>query len=162
MLDTKSVYALNKADKTTIVCPSVTGEHIRLTREDFASEEEFAVWKAWSDEDYHITEIAGQKDSRCLSIDAQRDAPAPSVEEIVLAPYIAEETAEQRRLLLERIKSSLTETQYRRLCLYYLDGKNELEIASLEGVNQSNISRSINSGKKVVEKFLKKFLRGTA
>jgi len=26
---------------------------IRLTREDFASEEEFLKWKSWSDENYH-------------------------------------------------------------------------------------------------------------
>ena len=41
MLDPKSDYALNKVDKEAIVCPSATGVHTRLTREDFASEEEF-------------------------------------------------------------------------------------------------------------------------
>ena len=41
MFDTRSVYALNKLDKDAIVYPSVTGEDIRLTREDFSSEEEF-------------------------------------------------------------------------------------------------------------------------
>ena len=30
MFDTHSDYALNKADKNAIVCPSVTGEHIRF------------------------------------------------------------------------------------------------------------------------------------
>ena len=41
MFDTKSDFALNKFDQDAIVCRSVTGVHIRLTREDFASEEEF-------------------------------------------------------------------------------------------------------------------------
>ena len=50
MFDTQSVYALNKVNKTAIVCPSATGDHVHLAREDFASEEEFAFWKAWSDE----------------------------------------------------------------------------------------------------------------
>ena len=45
MFDTKSDFALNKFDKDAIVCPSATGVHIRLTREDFASEEEFLRWK---------------------------------------------------------------------------------------------------------------------
>ena len=63
MFDTHSDYALNKADKNAIVCPSVTGEHIRLTREDFSSEEEFLYWKDWSDNDLHKIENDGQYDS---------------------------------------------------------------------------------------------------
>lgn len=60
MYDRKSDYALNKQDRDAIVCGSVTGVHIRLTRSDFASEEEFQKWKAWSDRDYHATEKAGR------------------------------------------------------------------------------------------------------
>ncbi len=52
MFDTKSDFALNKFDRDAIVCRSVTGVHIRLTRADFASEEEFLRWKVWSDGDY--------------------------------------------------------------------------------------------------------------
>ena len=51
MFNTQSDYALNKLDKEAIVCPSATGVHIRLTREDFASEEEFLYWKELSDSD---------------------------------------------------------------------------------------------------------------
>lgn len=51
MFDTKSDYALNKRGKSAIVCSSATGAHIRLTREDFASEEAFKRWKSWSDQD---------------------------------------------------------------------------------------------------------------
>ena len=60
MFDPKSDYALNKKDQEAIVCPSATGVHIRLTREDFASEEEFLRWKAWSDGDYKGIESAGR------------------------------------------------------------------------------------------------------
>lgn len=60
MFDTKSVYALNKLDKDAIVYPSVTGEDIRLTREDFSSEEEFLYWKKKSDANYHKTENDGK------------------------------------------------------------------------------------------------------
>lgn len=60
MFDTKSDFALNKFDRDAIVCRSVTGVHIRLTREDFACEEEFLRWKVWSDGDYYDTEKDGR------------------------------------------------------------------------------------------------------
>jgi len=162
MLDTRSVYALNKVDKSAIVYPSVAGEDTHLRREDFASEAEFEYWKNWSDDDYRQREITGWNDSRCLSFEAQRDTAVPSAEETVLAPYIAAEQAERRSKMLERIRARLTEKQYRRLCLYYLDGKGEAEIASLEDVNQSSVSRAISSGTKIVERFFKDFSQGTA
>lgn len=86
MFDTRSVYTLNKPDQDAIVYPSVTGEDIRLTREDFSSEEEFLYWKKRSDADYRKIENDGQNDSRCLSLDTQRDTPTPSAEDVVLAP----------------------------------------------------------------------------
>ena len=59
MFDKKSEYALNKHDQDSIIYISVSG-HIRLTRADFFSEEEFLKWKAWSDEDYHEREKSGR------------------------------------------------------------------------------------------------------
>lgn len=53
MFDAKSDFALNRFDQNAIVCRSVTSVHIRLTCEDFASEEEFFRWKVWSDGDYY-------------------------------------------------------------------------------------------------------------
>ena len=160
MFDTRSVYALNKLDKDAIVYPSVTGEDIRLTREDFSSEEEFLYWKKKSDANYHKTENDGQNDSRCLSLDTQRDTQAPSAEDAVFAPYIAAEQAEQRREMLERIRSRLTEKQYRRLRLYYLEDMTEAEIAALEGITQQRISKSIISGTNIVERFFQDFFFG--
>lgn len=158
MFDPKSDYALNKLDKEAIVCPSATGVHIRLTCEDFASAEEFARWKAWSDKNYQKTENAGQQDARCLSLDAQRDTPVPSAEEDVLAPYIAALEAEHRRQLLDRLRSRLTEKQYRRMYLYYLEEKTEAEIAVLEGITQQRISKSIIAGGKIIGKYFKNIL----
>lgn len=57
MFNPKSDYALNKKDQDAIICPSATGVHIRLTREDFISEEEVQQWKEWSDKNYHQTEL---------------------------------------------------------------------------------------------------------
>ena len=159
MFDSKSDYALNKLDQEAIVCPSATGIHIRLTRADFISEEEFRLWKKLSDSDYHQRELAGWNDSRSLSLDIQQDKPFTSAEDMVLAPYITAERIEQRRQLLEQIRSCLTEKQYRRMCLYYLDGKTEAEIAALEGVGQRRISTSITSGVKKVQKFFGEVFR---
>ena len=162
MFDPKSDYALNKLDKDAIICPSATGIHTRLTREDFTSEEEFFRWKVWSDKNYQKIEVAGQKDDRCLSLDDQKDVPVPSAETFFLASYMAKERVERRRLLLNFFRTYLTAKQYRRMCLYYLEGKKQAEIAALEGANQSSISRSISSGAKIVEKFFEEFFRHTA
>ena len=52
MFNRKSSYALNKKDPNAIVYMDANEAIIRLTREDFASEEEFLKWKALSDADY--------------------------------------------------------------------------------------------------------------
>ena len=57
MFNRKSSYALNKKDPNAIVYMDANEAIIRLTREDFASEEEFLKWKSLSDADYsHGTE----------------------------------------------------------------------------------------------------------
>ena len=50
----------------------------------------------------------------------------------------------------------LTEKQYRRLRMYYLQGMTEAKIAELEGVGQRRISKSLASGIAALEKILKK------
>ena len=57
MFNTNSDYVINKLDTDAIVCRSVTGQLLRITREDFSSDEEFEKWKLWSDTDYHETEL---------------------------------------------------------------------------------------------------------
>ena len=46
MFNKSSIYALNKKDPDAIVYPFATGKPVRVTREDFASEEEFLALKA--------------------------------------------------------------------------------------------------------------------
>lgn len=160
MFDTKSDYSLNKSDPDAIVCRSADGVHIRLTREDFDSEEEFLRWKNWSDDDYHTTENdkRGYYDN-CLALNETIDVPFPSAEDEILAPMLKAESDEHRAVLLEKVRSSLTSKQYRRLRMYYLQGMTEAEIARQEGVGQPRICNSLNAGKKIVEKFFKEFLR---
>ena len=57
MFNTNSDYVINKLGTDAIVCRSVTGQLLRITREDFSSDEEFEKWKLWSDTDYHETEL---------------------------------------------------------------------------------------------------------
>ena len=157
MFDRKSDYALNKQDPDSIVCKSVTELHIRLTRTNFASEAEFQKWKRWSDQNYRTTENAGRALSdNLLSLEGQRDCPLPSAEEALLAAMDADEHRAACLALVNQFRSYLTEKQLRRLCLYYLEGKSEAEIAMLEGVGQRRISTSLMLGRKKLAKIFEK------
>ena len=57
MFIAKTDYTLNRKNKGAIVCKTAVDSYVLLKQEDFASEEEFEKWKAWSDEDYHISEL---------------------------------------------------------------------------------------------------------
>ena len=163
MYDCKSDYALNKQAPDAIVCKSVTGVHIRLTRADFASEAEFQRWKDWSDQDYRDTEAAGRGFyDNSFPLDERFMAAGPSMEELLLEVMEQTKREQARTALVKQIRSRLTEKQLRRLRLYYLEGKSEYEIAELEHVRQQRISRSLLAGKAALEKILRNFspLRG--
>ena len=153
MFDTKSDFALNKLDRDAIVCRSVTGIHIRLTREDFACEEEFLRWKVWSDGDGR-----GFYDNG-IPLDPRVDklGAVPSIEENILATLdAAEASAEQARrtaALIEQIKSCLTGTQYRRLWMLYARKMNVTAIARAEGISKASASRSISAALKNISAF---------
>ena len=121
MFDKHCDYALNKLDKRAIVCQSVIGDPIRLTPDQFSSVEEFNRWKAWSDDDYHNIQLTGRDDDDCFSFSEHLDTFAPSAEEVLFAPLEKREREEKKTALLAKVRSSLTEKQYRRLCFYYLD-----------------------------------------
>ena len=158
MFDPKSDFALNKMDQDAIVCKSVTGVHIRLTCEDFASKEEFDNWKKWSDSDYKETEHKGRDFyDNCISLNDALDSAKLSAEDTLIAPFLEQECYERRMALIQQIKKVLTEKQYRRLCLYYLGDLTEAQIAEMEGVGQRRISKSISSGIAALKKLLKNF-----
>lgn len=158
MFDPKSDFALNKLDREAIVCKSVTGVHTRLTCEDFTSKEEFEEWKEWSDSDYKKTESKGRDFyDNCISLNDALDSSKLSVEDILMLPFLEQEHYERRMSTIQQIKNALTEKQYRRLCLYYLDGLTEAQIAKIEGVGQRRVSTSISSGIAALKKILKNF-----
>jgi len=143
MFDPKSDYALNKKDKDAIVCPSVTGVHTRLVREDFASEEDFLYWKALSDSDYKKIEAACRDyNDNCIRLTADRTT-GESVEDVLLAPLLKTERAKQRAALLKRVKDLLTQKQYHRMWMLLVDGLTVEQIAQRDGVTHQSISECL-------------------
>lgn len=161
MFDRKSDFALNKKDPDAIVCKSSTGVHIRLTRLDFASPEEFEKWKAWSDGDYH--EIERQDHiyhNHVLTVEelAGIVLATLSPEEEVIDKQDRAEWEQLCQQLRDALKNQLTPAQRRRLWLYAVDGLTEAEIAGMEQVRQQNISKRINAAKKSLKKFLDRWV----
>lgn len=155
MYNKKSEYALNKKNKEAIVSRNAVGEYIKLTKEEFASEEEFARWKEWSDDDYRQEYNAEQSYKRLknkLQKQVDNNAFSPSVEQILLSDLAAGE----RKVWVEKIKSVLTETQFRRLWLYYVEDITMTEIAKLDNVSKVSVHYSIEAAKnKIIKKFSK-------
>lgn len=158
MFDRKSDYALNKTDPDAIVFKTATGAYIRLHREDFSSEEEFARWKGWSDEDYRVVDVqnnAYTKQTVTLEgISEQVGSLSP--EQMLIEQYDQLDREQFCRLLLEGINTCLSEPQRRRLLKYYFEGQTEVEIAAAEKVSQSKIAESIWRAKENLKKFFKK------
>lgn len=99
---------------------------------------------------YHTTEKAGRAyhDNR-LPLADWAVPSAPSAEDLLLE---ADGAGAAKVALIQRVRGGLTEKQFRRLRLYYLERFSEREIARAEGVGQQRVSRSILTGKKALEK----------
>ena len=156
MFNRKSIYALNKKDPDAIVYMDANEVIVRLTREDFASEEEFLKWKSWSDGNYRTEDnqdvVEGKHNT---SIDDLSEA-ALSIPAIDVVMDRKHEKAERRRAasaMVSQIRDKLTETQFRRLWMYYIDGMTVDEIGRIEGIRHQNISKSIGSAMKKIKKF---------
>lgn len=131
---------------------NAAGDIVQITKEEFASEEEFAHWKEWSDDEYRQEYNAEQSYKRLknkLQKQAEEAFYSQSVEQFLLNNLADEE----RKALVNKIKSVLTETQFRRLWLYYVERKTEQQIADIEKVGQRRVSISINVAKKKIKKF---------
>ena len=155
MYNKRSVYALNKEDQSAIVYPDVTGSPIRLTIDDFMSEEEFLHWKQWSDQNYHIEDNGDVREAKHTiplgAINSHSAAyPGPEAEMLLLL-----ERRERGRIAaeaVEQIQRIVTQRQYRRMWLYYVEGLTQQEIAAHESVGQQRISVSLTAAKKRIKK----------
>ncbi len=147
-----TLYALNKLNQDAIVYTDSYGNTIRLTVEDFASEEEFLHWKKWSDENYHTTEKADHIESNnTYALNAMPEHTASVTPAILHEPTERELLGQLLRKLTETV---LTPTQSRRLWMYAVDGLNEYQIAEREGVSHQAVSKSISDAKEKIVKFL--------
>ena len=155
MFKKDSLYSINKKNPDAVVYKFANGEESRITRADFATEEEFLAFKAWSDEDLHTEDkrevLAGL---RQVSIDDISEAAiaTPAVDVVMERQ---QQRAEQRRKASEmvvQLKDKLTEIQFRRLWMYEVDGMTIDEIGEVEGVDHQRISKSILAAKKKIKK----------
>ncbi len=148
MLNRKSIYAINKKDPDAIVYIDAEGNTIRLTRADFASEEEFTKWKEWSDAEYHDTDNRDSRYGRetvSLEWTAERETATPAVDV---------QQSEAKSLVTAIMESKLTAVQCRRIWMYAVDHLTEKEIADKEQVSQQTVSLSIQAAKKILKKYL--------
>lgn len=158
MLNPKSNYALNKKNKKAIVYMDAYGKITKLTADDFVSVKEFRNWKNWSDMKYHTADNKDhlyQRHTYTLEYCEDSISSDPGMEERMEE----EETRkEQIQYALEQaawIREILSETQFRRLWMRYVDGLKLREIAEIEGVSRPCVSDSILLAKKKIIHFLK-------
>lgn len=159
MFNKNSLYALNKRDPDAIVYPTADGKTVRITREDFPSEEDFLAFKAWSDENFHKEDNRDVTENRYrVSLNDLSEA-ALAVPAIDVVMDLKQQRAEQRRKasdMVVQLKDKLTETQFRRLWMYEVDGKSLEEIAAIENVAFQSVHESIESAKKKIFKIFPK------
>ena len=155
MFNKNSLYALNKKDPDAIVYPTADGKTVRITREDFPSEEEFLAFKAWSDENFHKEDNRDVTENRYrVSLDDLSEA-ALAVPAIDVVMDRKQQRAEQKRKasdMVVQLKDKLTETQFRRLWMYYVEEKTLEEIAETEGVSAVAVFYSIEAAEKKISK----------
>ena len=121
---------------------------IRLTKEDFDSEEEFLYWKKWSDENYHMLEKQQHvENNHTMYLTPELEASIGSYD----GGMQQNDNIESILLLC---KDLLTDKQFRRYWLYRIEKLTEAEIAEREGVRQQNVSKSIRAAEKIVVGFL--------
>lgn len=156
MFNRKSSYALNKKDANAIVYMDANENIIRLTRDDFTSEEEFQKWKSWSDKNYH-TEDNGDvvEGKHNMSIDDLSEAALaiPAIDVVMDRQYEKSERRRWAAAKVSQIRDKLTETQFRRLWMYLVDGMTVDEIGEKEGVSHQAISLSITTTIKKIKKY---------
>lgn len=159
MFDSKSDYALNKRDQDSIVYCGSDGYVAHITRADFSSEEEFLFWKSWSDANYKETDYAKSYFHRhTVGLDTIGDNAGniPSPEEMLLYKAEREEQVQEAMELVQMISESLTEVQFRRLWLHYVQRENMRSIAQAEGVAHPSIVASITSAQRKILKIVQK------
>lgn len=153
MFDNKSDYAVNKKEKDCIVYRGCDGNEQRITKSDFATEEEFLFWKEWSDEDYQQMDYEDAYYHRhIVSLDSTGGniLTDRSPEEILISRSDRDERVHQAKSKVFLLAGYLTKVQFRRIWHHYALGENVREIALQEGVVHSCVVASIKAATKKI------------
>ena len=142
MFNTTSEYAIHKLDTDAIVCRSVPGQLLRITREDFTSDEEFETWTSWSDSDYHETELSDRAYSdRKTEFAIARHLEAQDTDWLTMELKASDKG--QHTQLIERMRGFLTDIQFKRIWQRFAVGLELADIAGSEGVSITAVASSI-------------------
>lgn len=146
MFNYKTEYALNKKDPLAILYQDAYGNIIRLTEADFESREEFQHWKTLLDDSSHEEEKAEH-------IHWNHTISSTGFEEYLETIPSPDGLELEQCTVLAQIKGVLTQTQFRRLWMYYVDEMTIDSIGLKESISHQNISKSIRAATKKIEKF---------
>lgn len=154
MFNRKSDYALNKKDKTSIIYIDAYGNITQLTAKDFSSEKEFRKWKNWMNMKAHTEE---KKDhvyrNHSVSLDYFREFSGYSSGASDEQDEADHRLTAHSDLLVQQIRSILSEKQFRRVWMYFVEEMTMEEIGEREGISHQNVSKSICSAMKKIKKF---------
>ena len=156
MFNRLSNYSRNKQEQNAIVYCDAFGNVINLTADDFGSEEEFRNWKSWSDENYHIEDkLEVVERIHTVPIDLVSDAAliVPGIDVVLIRQLERAERFRQATEMISQFKDKLTETQFRRLCLYFINEMSIDQIGIREGVTHQAVSLTINAAIKKIKKY---------
>lgn len=153
MFNRKSDYALNKKNRTSIIYIDIYENITQLTAKDFSSEKEFRKWKNWMNMKthteekknhihrnhtvslYYLRELAGSSSGAYDELDEADHRPTAQID-----------------LLVQQIRSALSEKQFRRLWMYFVEEMTMEEIGEREGISHQNVSKSIGAAMKKIRK----------
>lgn len=157
MFNRKSSYALNKKDPNAIVYMDANEAIIRLTREDFASEEEFLKWKSLSDADYHASEKEDHVyANHTLALDELSEEAASIPAADICMEQAHDRVAEIRRSTqkVTQIRKHLTDTQFRRMWMPKYKATAYIRLSYTD--DHSSESDSVSNQRKLIENFVER------
>lgn len=154
MFNRKSEYALNKVNKSSIVYIDANDNVTMLTARDFSSEKEFRKWKNWMDMKSHAEE---KRDhvyrNHTVSLDHLGDVVHTLVGVNNDENDASRSLTIQNDLLVQQIQAILSEKQFRRVWMYFVEEMTMEAIGEREGISHQNVSKSICSAMKKIQKY---------
>lgn len=121
-----------------------------------SAEEEFLKWKSLSDADYHASEKEDHVyANHTLALDELSEEAASIPAADICMEQAHDRVAEIRRSTqkVTQIRKHLTDTQFRRMWMYFVDGMTIDEIGKVEGVSHQAISLNITAAIRKIKKY---------